>query len=197
MVNNNLNPTWQEEFTYNDVGLKELQSEQVLEVTVWSKDQLGADEFIGGIRVGPNPNRVRTPEHWMDSKDREISQWEAMLSNPGEWVEEWHMLRPSMNHLADHAAVPLSPDRSRAHLKATQAKGISPEEKHSDETADIITPLAPPSHNSTITAKGKDPPTNHRSQSLGNTLPMNAPRRSGSLQPISTRRPPTSSKVRK
>ena len=27
-------------------------------------------------------------------QDTEVSHWEAMLSHPNEWVEQWHILRP-------------------------------------------------------------------------------------------------------
>jgi len=206
VVSNNQNPTWQEEFTYNNISLEELKSKRVLEVTVWNRDQTDAKKFIGGIRVGPNPTCVRTSKPWMDSKEKEISHWDAMLSNPGEWVEEWHMLRPSMNYLGDYKDVHLSSEAHRAQLKTTAVKGISTNENHLNESTDVITPLASSLHGSSITTKSKDLPTKHRSQSLGSTLPANAHRQSGSqevLQSNSTNLPPrsraiasTSSKVR-
>ena len=99
VVKNSLNPIWEEQFTY-DVTLEELSSERVLEVTVWDYDRRGSNDFIGGLRLGPAPStHMARHKEWMDSIEDEVSHWEAMLAHPGEWVEEWHVLRPSMDPL--------------------------------------------------------------------------------------------------
>ena len=103
VVNKNLNPVWDEQFTYKNVYMDDLSSQRVLEVTVWDYDRRGSNDFIGGLRIGPNPDSVADGlKDWMDSIEDEVSHWEAMLKRPGEWVERWHDLRPSMKPLSKH-----------------------------------------------------------------------------------------------
>ena len=94
VVKNNLNPVWGEQFTFQ-VSPKELSSERVLELSVWDYEKRGSD-FIGGLRLGSAPRRTAKRKEWMDSIGDEVSHWEAVLARPGEWVEQWHTLRPSM-----------------------------------------------------------------------------------------------------
>ena len=70
--------------------------ERVLEVTVWDHGDGSSSEFIGGLRIGPAPGRSSHPKEWMDSSGVEVTHWESMLSRPGEWTEQWHTLRQSM-----------------------------------------------------------------------------------------------------
>ena len=106
VIKNNLNPVWEEQFTYK-VTLEELSRERVLEVTVWDFHKQGND-FIGGLRLGPAPGRASKHKEWMDSIGEEISHWEAMLAHPGEWVEQWHTLRTTMDpRKVDISSVPL------------------------------------------------------------------------------------------
>lgn len=96
VVKNNLNPTWEERFEYQqEVSLQDLLKERVLEVTVWDHNKHGND-FIGGLHLGGAPGRAAHHRKWMDSIGAEVTHWEAMLSRPGEWVEEWHVLRSSV-----------------------------------------------------------------------------------------------------
>ena len=96
VIKNNINPVWEEKFEYQqEVTLRELLEERVLEVTVWDHSKHGND-FIGGLHVGGAPGRAAHHRNWMDSIGTEVTHWEVMLSRPGEWVEEWHTLRPSM-----------------------------------------------------------------------------------------------------
>ena len=96
IINNNLNPVWNEEFEYKFVNLKELKTERALEVTVWDYDRRGANEFIGGLKIGPAViEGSGKHREWLDSSPEEVSHWEEVLANPGEWVERWHALRVS------------------------------------------------------------------------------------------------------
>lgn len=96
-----LDPVWEEELVYNMVKLDDLTGSRVLEVSIWDMDRRGTNSFMGGIRLGPEPHPLGSNEgpDWMDSVGEEVSQWEKMLANPGEWVEFWHDLRPSLTSL--------------------------------------------------------------------------------------------------
>jgi hypothetical protein len=96
VIKNNLNPVWEEKFTYENVSLEELLHERVLEISVWNYEKSG-NTFIGGVRVGPSPGSAAKPKNWMDSIGDEVTHWEDMLARPGEWVEQWHTLRTSLN----------------------------------------------------------------------------------------------------
>ncbi len=99
VIKNNLNPVWEEKLVYEKVVLEELSTERVLEVTVWDFNKGSSNDFIGGLRLGPNPRRVGAGKHkeWMDSIGDELTHWEEMLEHPGEWVEHWHTLRTTMD----------------------------------------------------------------------------------------------------
>ena len=94
VVKNNLNPVWGEQFSF-EASSEKLSSERVLEVSVWDYEKRGSD-FIGGLRLGSALRRTAKHKEWMDSIGDEVSHWEAALAHPGEWVEQWHTLRPSM-----------------------------------------------------------------------------------------------------
>ena len=100
IMKSSLRPSWEEKFTYEKLKLDNLSSEHVLEVTVWNFHKRSGNTFIGGLRVGPSPGSVAAtakPKDWMDSIGDEVSHWEDMLARPGEWVEQWHTLRTTMN----------------------------------------------------------------------------------------------------
>ena len=107
VINDSLNPVWNEEFVYENVTLDELSNERVLEVTVWDHDLLSSNDFIGSLRLGPSPHGAGKYEEWMDSSSEESRHWEEMLTHKGKWVECWHSLRASMDPIAREA--PLSP----------------------------------------------------------------------------------------
>ena len=96
VIKDSLNPTWEQNFTYEKVTLEDLSTKRVLEITVWDHDKTSND-FVGGLRIGPVPNQVKQHKEWIDSNKDEASHWEQMLAHPGEWVERWHTLRSSMD----------------------------------------------------------------------------------------------------
>ncbi len=99
VIDNSLNPVWEEELTYTYLSLEELRCDRVLEVTLWDYDRRGTNQFIGGVRIGPNPFDIIHSHDWMDSIESESSHWEDMLDRPDEWVEAWHTLRPTMESM--------------------------------------------------------------------------------------------------
>ena len=96
IIKNSVNPVWEEKFTFEDVSLEEMSHERVLEISVWNYDN-SSHTFIGGLRLGPAPGSAAKHKDWMDSIGDEVTHWEDMLANPGEWVEQWHTLRTSLN----------------------------------------------------------------------------------------------------
>ena len=123
VVKNNLNPVWGEQFSYEKVVLDELSSERVLEVTVWDWDRGSSNDFIGGLRLGPAPGHTTKRKEWMDSIGDEVSHWESALARPGEWVEQWHTLRTTMDPRSiDLSALPKpSPPRTTEELHRKEA----------------------------------------------------------------------------
>ena len=95
--NNNLNPIWEEEFTYENVSLGELKTARGLEVYVLKHNMLFQDDVLGFLRLGPSAAVALKPCASMDANSEEAIHWEAMLKDPGKWVEHWHSLRPSRN----------------------------------------------------------------------------------------------------
>ena len=127
IIKHSLNPVWNEQFTYENICLEDLTSGRVLEVTVWDYDRRGSNDFIGGLRIGPSPGSVAAaakPKDWMDSIGDEVTHWEDMLARPGEWVEQWHVLRPSMQPLGKHPSISWSPKPRKKELSPVQE--ISP-----------------------------------------------------------------------
>lgn len=98
VIKDNLNPVWEEKFTFENVRLEELAQERVLEVSVWNHNKDG-NVFIGGLRIGPIPRPAAAAkrEDWMDCIGEEVTHWEAMLASPGVWMEHWHTLRTTLN----------------------------------------------------------------------------------------------------
>lgn len=107
-INNDLNPSWQQEFEFKRVSLEDLASNRVLEFTVWDYDRRGCKDFIGCLRLGPNPATADSRRDWMDSVDEEVEQWEAMLGSFGQWVEFEHHLRPSIQSLGVSGGNPVT-----------------------------------------------------------------------------------------
>lgn len=97
VIKDDLNPVWEEEFTFEKVSVDDLSTGRVLEVTVWDFDRASTNEFVGGLRIGPAPYRVKKRNEWMDSNQEEAGHWTAALTSPGQWVERWHSLRASMD----------------------------------------------------------------------------------------------------
>ena len=120
VIKNSLSPVWSEQFTYENICLEDLTAGRVLEVTVWDYDRRGSNDFIGGLRLGPHPDSSKLKvKDWMDSIGDEVSHWEKMLERPGEWAEQWHTLRPTMQSLSKYHT-PLSPNPRKKELSPVQ-----------------------------------------------------------------------------
>ncbi|XP_038658079.1 synaptotagmin-like protein 5 isoform X3 [Scyliorhinus canicula] len=91
-----VNPQWNYTFTYSGLHLSDLQNVS-LELTVWDKETLSSNVFLGGTRLGHGNGRSYGNEvDWMDSQGEEQHIWLQMIANPGIFVESTIMLRASM-----------------------------------------------------------------------------------------------------
>ncbi|XP_041067558.1 synaptotagmin-like protein 5 isoform X2 [Carcharodon carcharias] len=96
IIKKSVNPQWNHTFTYSGLHLTDLQNVS-LELTVWDKESLSSNVFLGGIRLGNGSGRSYGNEvDWMDSQGEEQHIWLQMIANPGVFVESTIMLRASM-----------------------------------------------------------------------------------------------------
>ena len=137
IVKHSLSPVWSEQFSYDNICLEDLTMGRVLEVTVWDYDRRGSNDFIGGLRLGPAPGSVAKHKDWMDSIGDEVTHWEDMLARPGEWVEKWHVLRPSMEPLGKHRTS-WSPKPRKKELSPVQELGPMHEELEESTTPPVM-----------------------------------------------------------
>lgn len=93
-----LAPVWRTQLTYNDVTSATL-SERALELTLWDRDRLASNEFLGAVRLslGTGVHRGESVS-WMDSAGKEVALWQTMLQQPNFWVEGSLPLRPHLNN---------------------------------------------------------------------------------------------------
>lgn len=98
-IKDTLNPQWNQGFEFRGVTLEDLKNNRVLEFTVWDYDRRGCNDFIGCLRLGPDPHSSKHKKEWMDSTSEESKQWQDALDQIGEWVEVEHSLRPSIKSL--------------------------------------------------------------------------------------------------
>ncbi|XP_071069099.1 synaptotagmin-like protein 4 isoform X2 [Dasypus novemcinctus] len=91
-----LNPHYNHTFVYNGVKLQDLQH-MCLELTVWDREPLASNDFLGGVRLGVGTG-ISNGEvvDWMDSTGEEVSLWQKMRQYPGSWAEGTLQLRSSM-----------------------------------------------------------------------------------------------------
>ncbi|XP_078265300.1 synaptotagmin-like protein 5 isoform X2 [Rhinoraja longicauda] len=96
IVKKSVNPQWNHTFTYTGLHLSDLQNVSV-ELTVWDKESLSSNVFLGGIRLGHgNGHSYGNAADWNDSQGEEQHVWLQMIANPGIWAESTIMLRSSM-----------------------------------------------------------------------------------------------------
>lgn len=97
VVKKNLNPSYDHTFVYKDVALEQLQ-EMCLELTVWDREAMGSNEFLGGLRLssGTGTVKIGKAEVEMDSLGEEVSLWEKMMKYPDSWAEGTLPLRSTM-----------------------------------------------------------------------------------------------------
>uniref|UniRef100_A0A2D4N6S0 C2 domain-containing protein n=1 Tax=Micrurus spixii TaxID=129469 RepID=A0A2D4N6S0_9SAUR len=96
VVKKSLNPHYNHTLVYNNIFAEQL-SHICLELTVWDREPLSSNDFLGGVRLGVgNGMSNGQAVDWMDSTGEEINLWQKMLQYPGSWAEGTLPLRATM-----------------------------------------------------------------------------------------------------
>ncbi|XP_029020911.1 synaptotagmin-like protein 4 [Betta splendens] len=97
VVKKNLNPHYDHTFVYKDLSQEQLK-EMCLELTVWDREAMSSNEFLGGVRLSCGAGAVQKgkEEVDMDSAGEEVSLWEKMMQYPDSWAEGTLPLRATM-----------------------------------------------------------------------------------------------------
>uniref|UniRef100_A0A3P9JW61 Synaptotagmin-like protein 5 n=1 Tax=Oryzias latipes TaxID=8090 RepID=A0A3P9JW61_ORYLA len=91
-----VNPHWNHTFTYCGLQPGDLNN-ICLELTVWDKEALASNVFLGGVRLGAGTgNSYGNEVDWMDSYGEEQRVWQRMIETPGVPHECTLLLRSSM-----------------------------------------------------------------------------------------------------
>ncbi|CAN9497627.1 unnamed protein product [Ophioblennius macclurei] len=91
-----VNPQWNHTFTYCGLQPGDLNN-VCLELTVWDKEALASNVFLGGVRLGAGTGKSYGNDvDWMDSYGEEQRLWQRMIENPEVPHECTLMLRSSM-----------------------------------------------------------------------------------------------------
>nr|XP_049591502.1 synaptotagmin-like protein 4 isoform X9 [Syngnathus scovelli] len=97
VVKKNLNPHYGHTFVYKELTLEQLRT-MCLELTVWDREPLLSNEFLGGVRLssGEGTVKIGNEEVGMDSVGEEVSLWQKMMQYPDSWAEGTLPLRTTM-----------------------------------------------------------------------------------------------------
>ncbi|NWV29118.1 SYTL4 protein, partial [Origma solitaria] len=99
VVKKTLNPHYNHTFVYNSINPEDLQH-ICLELTVWDREPLSSNDFLGGVRLGVgNGMSNGQAVDWMDSTGEELNLWQKMRQYPGSWAEGTLQLRSTMAKL--------------------------------------------------------------------------------------------------
>ncbi|XP_028271707.1 synaptotagmin-like protein 4 [Parambassis ranga] len=97
VVKKNLNPHYNHTFVYKEVTLEQLQR-MCLELTVWDKEAMMSNEFLGGVclSAGQGTVKIGKEEVELNSVGEEVSLWQKMMQYPDSWAEGTLPLRSTM-----------------------------------------------------------------------------------------------------
>ncbi|XP_056610549.1 synaptotagmin-like protein 5 isoform X2 [Triplophysa dalaica] len=96
VVKRSVNPRWNHTFTYCGLQHSDLDS-VCLELTVWDREPLASNVFLGGVRLGAGTGLSYGKEvDWNDAYGEEQRLWQRMIENPEVPQECTLMLRSSM-----------------------------------------------------------------------------------------------------
>uniref|UniRef100_A0A8C5U7P2 Synaptotagmin-like protein 5 n=1 Tax=Malurus cyaneus samueli TaxID=2593467 RepID=A0A8C5U7P2_9PASS len=96
IVKKSVNPQWNHTFAFSGLNSRDIRN-SCLELTVWDKESLSSNIFLGGVRLSTGNGVSNGKEvDWMDSHGEEQHLWQKMIDSPGAAVEGVLMLRSSM-----------------------------------------------------------------------------------------------------
>ncbi|NWZ15759.1 SYTL5 protein, partial [Agelaius phoeniceus] len=96
IVKRSVNPQWNHTFAFSGLNSGDIRN-VCLELTVWDKESLSSNIFLGGVRLSTGKGVSNGKEvDWMDSQGEEQHLWQKMIDSPGAAVEGVLMLRSSM-----------------------------------------------------------------------------------------------------
>ncbi|OXB79731.1 UNVERIFIED_CONTAM: hypothetical protein H355_010199 [Colinus virginianus] len=96
IIKKNVNPQWNHTFVFSGLNSQDIHN-VCLELTVWDKESLSSNIFLGGVRLSSGSGISNGKEvDWMDSQGEEQHLWQKMIDSPGTSVEGILMLRSSM-----------------------------------------------------------------------------------------------------
>ncbi|XP_007433313.1 synaptotagmin-like protein 5 [Python bivittatus] len=96
VIKKSVNPHWNHTFTFSGLNPRDIHNVCV-ELTVWDKESLASNIFLGGVRLSTGSGISNGKEvDWMDSQGEERLLWQRMIDCPGDSVEGVLMLRSSM-----------------------------------------------------------------------------------------------------
>ncbi|NWW37656.1 SYTL5 protein, partial [Panurus biarmicus] len=96
IVKKSVNPQWNHTFAFSGLNSRDIRN-VCLELTVWDKESLSSNIFLGGVRLSTGNGVSNGKEvDWMDSRGEEQLLWQKMIDSPGAAVEGVLMLRSSM-----------------------------------------------------------------------------------------------------
>ncbi|KFQ88374.1 Synaptotagmin-like 5, partial [Phoenicopterus ruber ruber] len=96
IIKKSVNPQWNHTFAFSGLNSRDIHN-VCLELTVWDKESLSSNIFLGGVRLSTGKGVSNGKEvDWMDSQGEEQHLWQKMIDSPGAPVEGILMLRSSM-----------------------------------------------------------------------------------------------------
>uniref|UniRef100_A0A8C3KHT1 Synaptotagmin-like protein 5 n=1 Tax=Calidris pygmaea TaxID=425635 RepID=A0A8C3KHT1_9CHAR len=96
IIKKSVNPQWNHTFAFGGLNARDIRN-VCLELTVWDKESLSSNIFLGGVRLSTGNGISNGKEvDWMDSQGEEQHLWQKMIDSPGAPVEGILMLRSSM-----------------------------------------------------------------------------------------------------
>ncbi|XP_018409007.1 PREDICTED: synaptotagmin-like protein 5 [Nanorana parkeri] len=93
IIKKSVNPQWNHTFSFTSLEPSDLQNIS-LELTVWDKESLTSNVFLGGVCLSCGSGISYGNEvDWMDAQGEEQYLWQKMMDSPGTSVEGTLMLR--------------------------------------------------------------------------------------------------------